>query len=54
MFSEPPKLDKIIYYRYFPIIEDKSKSGMEIQKIRGYCILIDMKCTAYSRGVFVA
>lgn len=53
MFSEPAKLDKIIYYRYFPIIEDKLKSGMEIQKIRGYCILIDMKCTT-SRGVFVA
>ena len=53
MFSEPAKLDKIIYYRYFPIIEDKLKSGMEIQKIRGYCILVDMKCTT-SRGVFVA
>ena len=26
---------------------------MEIQKIRGYCILVDMKCTT-SRGVFVA
>ena len=52
MFSEPAKLDKIIYYRYFPIIEDKLKSGMEIQKIRGYCILVDMKCT--TRGVFVA
>ena len=53
IFSEPAKLDKIIYYRYFPIIEDKLKSGMEIQKIRGYCILVDMKCTT-SRGVFVA
>ena len=53
MFSEPAKLDKIIYYRYFPIIENKLKSGMEIQKIRGYCILVDMKCTT-SRGVFVA
>ena len=52
IFSEPTKLDKIIYYRYFPLIEDKLKSGMEIQKIRGYCILVDMKCT--TRGVFVA
>ena len=45
MFSEPVKLRKRVYYLYYPTFKQKINSGMEIQKVRGYCILLDMKCT---------
>ena len=45
IFSEPVKLRKRVYYLYYPTFKQKINSGMEIQKVRGYCILLDMKCT---------
>lgn len=39
IFSETKKLREITFYEYYPVIAEKIKSGMEIQKIKGYCVV---------------
>ena len=47
IFSEAKKLREITYYEYYPVITEKIKTGMEIQIIKGYCIILpfENKCS---------
>ena len=47
IFSEVKKLREITYYEYYPVITEKIKTGMEIQIIKGYCVIFENKCSNF-------
>lgn len=47
IFSEARKLREITYYEYYPVITEKIKTGMEIQIIKGYCVIFENKCSNF-------
>ena len=47
IFSEAKKLREITYYEYYPVITEKIKTGMEIQIIKGYCVIFENKCSNF-------
>ena len=47
IFSEAKKLREITYYEYYPVITEKIETGMEIQIIKGYCVILENKCSNF-------
>ena len=47
IFSEAKKLREITYYEYYPVITEKIETGMEIQIIKGYCVIFENKCSNF-------
>ena len=47
IFSQAKKLREITYYEYYPVITEKIKTGMEIQIIKGYCVIFENKCSNF-------